>query len=99
MSTTNLINDGSIWRVGADKLVAIWTDKWIPDIAGYKVFPTKPEAHTVDFVADMIDTDSEDWNYTKVRQCFDVFEAACILKIPLCHAHRDDVLQEGAKYN
>ncbi len=83
LGARNLIEKGSIWRVGSGNNVRIWGTRWLPSTPHNVVISPCPSNSTLSLVSHLIDKDSPTWNKEVVTATFLPFEAEIILKIPL----------------
>ena len=61
----------------------IWKDKWIPTSVSFKVVSPRGSSNNVEWVSNLIDTETRSWDTTKVNSTFLPFEAQVILGIPI----------------
>lgn len=67
-----LIMRGTYFIIGGDgKSVNIWTDPWVPNLDGYKVWHNDDVDDLPSMVFELIDQDSKTWNHILLNCLFD----------------------------
>lgn len=90
MSGIEIVEKGTIWRIGDGMGLNIWSAPWIPRDLSRK--PITPKGHNLLFeVAELIDPCSGRWDETLVRDLFWEEDALSILALPV-HQGRDNIL-------
>jgi len=82
LKARHILNQGSYWRVGDGKSINIWSDKWLPNQHGHKVWTPKPPDSTCNLVKDLINYETNSWKAETINNLFLPFEAEQILQIP-----------------
>jgi hypothetical protein len=59
-SSSDLIREGLIWRVGNGEKIRIWQDKWLPMPSTFKVYARPALLHPTATVKELIDSTSKD---------------------------------------
>ena len=99
LGVRNLIEKGSIWRVGSGNNIQIWGSRWLPSTPHNCVISPRPPNSTFTLVKHLIDDRSNTWKKEIVTATFLPFEAEIILKIPLSQYNHDDTLIWGGTKN
>ena len=81
---------GSRWRVGNERLIHIWEDKWLLTPTTYKVISPPQPFDDFPMVSDLIDEDSKRWKVDTLKSLFLPFEVETILNIPLSYSLLED---------
>ena len=81
---------GSRWKVGNERLIHIWEDKWLPTPTTYKVISPLQPFNDFPMVSDLIDEDSKRWKVDTLKSLFLPFEVETILNIPLSYRLLED---------
>ena len=89
-SSLGVIRKGTRWRVGDEKLIHIWEDKWLPTPSTYEVISPPNDMPQFSMVSSLIDPVTNWWRVDMVRVTFLPFEADLILRIPLSHNLPED---------
>jgi hypothetical protein len=77
-----LLRKGIIWRIGDGRSVHIWNDRWIP--RGTTRRPCSHRGrHLIQWVNELIDPLTGQWDTQLVTQTFHLDDVKCILAIPL----------------
>ena len=90
-SSSDLIQEGLIWRVGNGEKIRIWQDKWLPMPSTFKVYSTPILLHPTATVKELIDSTSKDWNRELIDNLFSVEEARVIHSLPISRTDQADV--------
>lgn len=75
MATKEIVKKGSRWVIGNGKRVHIWEDRWIPTPVSFKVVNPRGSSNNVEWVLDLINTETRSWDTAKVNSTFLPFEA------------------------
>ena len=79
-----LLVEGMMWRVGNERCIKIWVDKWLPSPTTYTmqspVHLLDPEAK----VCELIDPDTLWWNILIIKQIFKEEEVEKICSLASC---------------
>ncbi|PKA64058.1 Putative ribonuclease H protein [Apostasia shenzhenica] len=79
----NVISKGLMWRVGNERRINIWHDKWIPRRWEFKIF-TQPKFLPKEAIVNLIiNPTSKSWDNETLHQAFDIADIKEILCIPL----------------
>ena len=81
---------GPRWKVGNEKLIHIWDNKWLPTPSTYKVISPPNDIPQFPMVSSLIELITRWWNVDLIRASFLSFEADTFLKIPLSHNLPED---------
>jgi hypothetical protein len=77
-----LLRKGIIWRIGDGRSIHIWNDRWIP--RGTTRRPCSHRGrHLIQWVNELIDPLTGQWDTQLVTQTFHPDDVKCILAIPL----------------
>ncbi|KAK1351724.1 hypothetical protein POM88_054007 [Heracleum sosnowskyi] len=76
-----LMKEGLIWRVGNGTSIDIWKDPWIADKGGR--FIVSDNNSSLKFVHELINVESNEWNFELVNNHFNERDVNCIMAIPL----------------
>lgn len=83
MSAKEVIEAGARWQIGDDQSVGIWTDRWLPEQAKFKVWSPVAILPQDAKVCELIDPNTMKWRRDLVFSIFNRFEAQQIVNIPL----------------
>jgi hypothetical protein len=78
--------------IGDGNNINIWSDKWLPNQQGFRVWTLKPTITRYTLVKDLIDPNSNQWKTSEIEENFLPFEAEQILQIPLTDNTQQDEL-------
>jgi hypothetical protein len=93
-----ILQRGCFWTIGNGEHVNIWTDNWLPNQNGFKVWSKPQENHNYEKVNDLINFDTKQWNLPVINSIFLPFEAHQISKLPLIDINsRDELTWAGTK--
>ncbi|XP_058776202.1 uncharacterized protein LOC131650515 [Vicia villosa] len=92
LSARELIHKGSRWRIGDGERVRIWQDRWIPDVAGFKLLETVRLLDKEAKFKELIDKDLGCWKKDLISSIADPLEAGQIESIPLSLRRTEDKL-------
>lgn len=90
----DILKLGLIQRIGNRNTTSIWDMNWLP----WKENMRPIVALTVDpphLVSELIDHDNACWNTTLIEQVFLPYDAAAILRIPVCTRNMEDFWSWG----
>ncbi|GAU17808.1 hypothetical protein TSUD_171970 [Trifolium subterraneum] len=87
-----ILKKGCFWIVGNGQHINIWEDRWINPQVGNTIWTTKPTNTPLQYVRDLIDPSSHNWNPQIIKQNFIPIEANQILQIPLSYNLEEDVV-------
>ncbi|GAU28666.1 hypothetical protein TSUD_159480 [Trifolium subterraneum] len=87
-----ILKKGCFWIVGNGQHINIWEDRWINPQVGNTIWTTKPTNTPLQYVRDLIDPASHNWNPQIIKQNFIPIEANQILQIPLSYNLEEDVV-------
>ena len=87
-NSLEVIRKGTRWRVGNEKLIHIWEDKWLPTPSTYKVCSPAQVFDDFPTVSFLIDEETRRWKADLIRTLFLPFEADTILRIPRSEERR-----------
>lgn len=90
MAAKNLIETGSIMKVGNGSSINIWGDPWIPEFGSTKVSTTTMQGLEGAKVNSLLRMNSKEWDFNMVRDIFNQDDARKILKIPLSYSDQED---------
>ena len=82
-SSSDLIREGSVWRVGNGRRIRIWQDKWILLPTTYKVLSPPRVLDLASTVSSLIDGDTKWWNSALLEQLFSREEVLLIQSTPI----------------
>ena len=85
-----IIKKGTRWRVGNEKLIHVWEDRWLPTPSTYKVVSPLNNILEFPMLSSLIDTDTKWWKVDLLSAAFLPFEADTIRKISLSHNLPED---------
>ncbi|KAJ8430789.1 hypothetical protein Cgig2_003231 [Carnegiea gigantea] len=88
----DVIIRGSQWLVGDGRSLNIWDNRWLPRPNYFRPITSHKEAFTCSKVSDLIDHNNVCWRESLVRDIFLLYDAGCILSIPLCSSSSEDKL-------
>ena len=93
-----VIRKCTCWRVGNERLIHIWDNKWLPTPTTYKVISPPRMLDDYPVIFALIDPDTRRWKADLIRALFLPFEASIILNVPLSHnLLKDKVIWVGNK--
>jgi hypothetical protein len=87
-----LLVDGLIWRVGDGSQIGIWRDRWVPTANGGLLQSPVRILDGDAKVSELLDRDTNWWNYSLVRAVFTDAEAELICSLPVCPGRGEDKL-------
>jgi ribonuclease HI len=85
-----VLKKGGLWTVGNGADINIWTDNWLPEQEGYKIWSIKKPNSSQVVVKDLILPISKSWNSRIIAQLFYPFESHQILNIPIVDPNSHD---------
>jgi hypothetical protein len=85
-----ILKKGGLWTVGNGADINIWSDNWLPEQAGHKVWSKKNSNSPQVCVKDLILPISKSWNTRLINQLFYPFETNQILNIPIIDPDSQD---------
>jgi hypothetical protein len=91
-SSSGLIREGLVWRVGNGEKIRIWEDKWLPTPTTYKIQSPPAVLDPSAKVCELIERNTRWWNISLLEQIFSPDEVKKILSIPLSSTNKDDIL-------
>jgi hypothetical protein len=87
-----LLAEGLIWRVGDGSQIGIWRDRWVPVANGGLIQSPVRILEGDAKVSELLDRNTNWWNYSLVHEVFSVEEAELICSIPVCPSGGEDRL-------
>jgi hypothetical protein len=91
-STCDLLREGLVWRVGNDKKIQIWKDRWLPSPSTFRVLSLPTSMDPNEIVSKLIDVQSKWWNIPLLESLFSKEEAQLIQMIPISSTNQEDLL-------
>ena len=85
-----VIRKGTHWRVGNERLIHIWKDKWLPTPTTYKVISPPWTFDDFPMVSSLIDEGTRRWKVYTLKSLFLPFQVETILNIPLSYSLLED---------
>jgi hypothetical protein len=85
-----LVKEGLVWRVGDGRNIKIWGDKWLPSLSTHAV---QTPVRILDFeakVCDLIDSDTNWWNISLIKEIFREEEMELICGVAICPRSQKD---------
>lgn len=79
----DMINKGSMWKIGDGNSVEIWGDCWVPNNHSGKIQTLRGAGQDIRKVCQLIDPNSKSWNEPLIRSIFIPMDVGKILQIPL----------------
>ncbi|XP_021751065.1 uncharacterized protein LOC110716737 [Chenopodium quinoa] len=86
----SLVKEGVVWSVGDGSKIRIFEDPWLADEKGRFVFTLGIDRLNV--VKDLINVETNDWDYELLFENFEESDVKCIMTIPLSLRTQDDIL-------
>jgi hypothetical protein len=83
LAAKDIIQSGTIWRVGNGKDIKVWMDNWLPKPVSFKVQTHRGQFAEDTRVAEFIDQGSQGWNGILIYITFTKEETTLIKNIPL----------------
>jgi hypothetical protein len=94
-----LMRQGLEWRIGDEKSIKVWGDKWLPTPTTYEVQTPPKILDKKAVVAELIDSEMKWWNTTLIQAVFSEEEAKVITNIPLSPVlPKDRLLWRGTQH-
>jgi hypothetical protein len=91
-SSTGLVREGLIWRIGNGKTARIWEDRWIGRPSTYMIQSPPTLLDRGATVRHLIDEDLRWWKIPMLQQLFSPKEIELIHKLLISHTNQDDKL-------
>lgn len=91
MHGLELLKKGLVWRIGDGASVRIWRDPWIPRQFSCRTATSRGRCR-LHWVADLLNSEGNDWDYHRIRAIFNAADAEAIAKIKLSERRTEDVL-------
>jgi hypothetical protein len=86
--------------VGNGSNINIWEDRWIHHQIGSKTWTTKPNNTNLIHVKDLLNSQTNSWDSTIIKQVFFPIEAEIICQIPTSNIENEDMISwQGTKGN
>ena len=89
-SSSDLVREGLMWRIGNGKSIRILGDKWLPIPYTFIVQSAPKVLDQLDTVDKLIDEELRWWNKPLLDQMFTKEEILAILSIPISHSNQED---------
>ncbi|XP_059460184.1 uncharacterized protein LOC132189464 [Corylus avellana] len=89
-STSSLVKEGLIWRIGNGASVHIWGDKWLPTPSTYCVQSPQKILAADAVVSTLIDPDAHWWKQTLLEETFSPEKVHVIQSIPISSSNQPD---------
>lgn len=86
------LKEGLRWRVGNDKNIKIWDDKWLLTPSSFAVQSPPKILNAATMVNELMDADGKGWNYKLISEIFWEEECVVISNIPLGKLIQEDKL-------
>jgi len=83
LGARSVILNGLIWRVGNERNIKIWGDKWLPNPSTFAIQTPCIILFVDATVSNLIDPDTKSWNTSLIYDIFMEEEAQLICNIPL----------------
>lgn len=90
MAAKNLIETGSVLKVGNGSSISIWEDPWIPVLGSTKVSTDMVQGWEDAKVNSLLKVNTNEWDADLVRSIFNHEDARRILSIPLSFSRQED---------
>jgi hypothetical protein len=91
-SSSDLIREGLVWRVGNGRRIRIWQDRWILSPTTYKVLSPPRVLDPASTVSSLIDGNTKWWNFALLEQLFSREEILIIQSTPVSATDQEDTL-------
>jgi hypothetical protein len=91
-NSKKLLADGLIWRVGDGSQIRIWRDRWAPVANGGLIQSPVRILEEGAKVSELLDRDTNWWNYSLIHEVFSAEEAELICSLPVCPSRGEDKL-------
>lgn len=91
-SSSYLVREGLVWRVGNGKTIRIWKDRWFTSLTTYRVISPPMILDSTSTVSKLIDEDMKWWNYAMLEQIFSRKEIISIQSILMSTTDQKDAL-------
>ena len=86
-SSSHLVREGLMYRIGNGKSIHIWGDKWLPIPSTFIVQSAPKVLDQLDTVDKLIDEELRWWNKPLLDKMFSLEEILAILSIPISHSN------------
>jgi ribonuclease HI len=87
-----ILKEGLVWRVGDGASIRIWEDRWLPTPGSHLVQSPVRLLPSDAKVCDLLDPDTNWWNFSMVHHVFRAEEAQVICSMAVCPRNRKDQL-------
>jgi hypothetical protein len=91
-SSSDLVKEGLVWRVGNGKNIRIWKDRWLYTPSTFRVQSVPRLLADTATVSQLIDVNSKWWNIELLEQLFTKEETIAIKSIPISATDQADRL-------
>lgn len=92
IASQQLLKEGLIWRIGDDRKIQFWKDKWIPRQHSLRVLSPIVQIEKDAKVAGLIDYDLMGWKVDMLNNLFSPQDVDLIKSIPISIGEREDKL-------
>ncbi|KAL3530159.1 hypothetical protein ACH5RR_009481 [Cinchona calisaya] len=86
------VGQANLWRIGSSESVDIWEDRWLPKPRNFKIMSKHPGRSDVQYVSQLIDSESRRWKMDLLRSLFWPDEVDLIRDMQLSLYHSEDRL-------
>jgi hypothetical protein len=91
-SSSDLIKEGLVWRVGNGKSIRIWKDRWFKSPTTYKIISPPKILDPNSTVSALIEENTKWWNLGLLHQLFSSDEVKSIQALPISETNQEDCL-------
>lgn len=91
LQSRDVIQKGTVWRVGDGRMIDIWSHNWLPDVGQSRMLSPRNDAR-VEKVCDLFYTNSKIWDPRLIQHIFYPWEVEKIMRIHISAVNTKDTL-------